>query len=323
MRTQWIEDIQTLRELEPHWLQLYERSAEASPFQHPGWLLPWWGHFGSGRLFSIALWDGTRLEGLFPAFLHPWDGRRQVTFLGNGVSDRLHVLAPSHNQDQAACAVLDGLQQRCEEWDIVRLECVPPGSPLGAGDEGNAVSSRGLPSSHEELDASLPHGLRRNLRRYGERLRVLGAVSFVRTAQKPEFSHAFDSFLNLHRARWQSEGERGMFAGVLEEFHREAAANLAGSGQARCLILSLDQKPIASIYGFIDKQRFWSYQSGYDPQFSPCSPGALILHFAMQCAIEEGCTSFDFLRGAEPYKQTWGATFATDRTVVLCHTAAR
>src|SRR5262245_35823017 len=104
MRAEIIEEAQGLRALEAEWAGLYERCGDVSPFQHPGWLLPWWEWFGSGRPFCIAFRESGRLEALAPMFLHSWRGRRQVTFLGNGVSDRLGLLAEPSAAGEAAAA---------------------------------------------------------------------------------------------------------------------------------------------------------------------------------------------------------------------------
>jgi CelD/BcsL family acetyltransferase involved in cellulose biosynthesis len=47
--------------------------------------------------------------------------------------------------------------------------------------------------------------------------------------------------------------------------------------------------------------------SGFDPAFSSISPGKLVIAAALERAIEEGATTFDFLGGREPYKYEWNA----------------
>jgi CelD/BcsL family acetyltransferase involved in cellulose biosynthesis len=47
------------------------------------------------------------------------------------------------------------------------------------------------------------------------------------------------------------------------------------------------------------------YQAGFDPEHSSISPGTLLVAGTIRRAIEEGKTTFDFLRGDEPYKRRW------------------
>src|SRR5688572_17001288 len=78
---------QELSEIEDDWSDLAIRCPHVTPFQHPGWVLPWYQHFGSGESFVLAVRDGGRLQALLPLFLHEWEGRRQLTMLGTGISD--------------------------------------------------------------------------------------------------------------------------------------------------------------------------------------------------------------------------------------------
>ena len=56
-----------------------------------------------------------------------------------------------------------------------------------------------------------------------------------------------------------------------------------------------------------DATTVYYYLSGYDPELDKLSPGTLIIAHAVECAVREGATTFDFLRGAEEYKTSWGA----------------
>src|SRR5437764_12558012 len=124
------ERISKLGPLLPEWQELWQRCPAATPFQSPAWLLPWWETFGSGELFSFAIRERDRLIALAPMFLHPWDGRRQVTFIGNGVSDRLDILAESGTADRACTLVLQCLAEHRDRWDVCDLQDLCAASPL-------------------------------------------------------------------------------------------------------------------------------------------------------------------------------------------------
>jgi CelD/BcsL family acetyltransferase involved in cellulose biosynthesis len=57
------------------------------------------------------------------------------------------------------------------------------------------------------------------------------------------------------------------------------------------------------------------YSTGYDQAWSRYGPGRRIMATAIQGAIDEGATEFDFLRGHEEYKQAWGAEVRYDRRI--------
>lgn len=240
-------------------------------------------------------------------FLHVWEGRRQVTFLGNGVSDQLGFLG-SEGED----LILDAVAACRGDWDLCDLQdlhsespllkiCVP--APLRAEIcPQYACSVVPLPTSVDEFREGLPHGLRRNLRRYRKQLDELGSVEFETGAD------SLDALFELHRARWALRDDRGMLDGpCMEGFHRRAAGNLLAAGMVRLHSLRLSGKIAAVVYALVHRRRAYSYLGGFDPALARFSPGALIMQYTMEQAILEGVTEFDFLRGEERYKADWGA----------------
>jgi CelD/BcsL family acetyltransferase involved in cellulose biosynthesis len=49
------------------------------------------------------------------------------------------------------------------------------------------------------------------------------------------------------------------------------------------------------------------YNAGSDPTALDLSPGVLLAAECVRFAAAEGKRKFDFLRGNEPYKYTWGS----------------
>src|SRR5919202_1233613 len=87
------------RGLRAEWCDLLRRCPWSTPFQHPGWLLPWFDRFGSGDLCVITIRDSGYLTGLLPLFVHEWENRRQVTIIGTGITDYLDILADPDTDD--------------------------------------------------------------------------------------------------------------------------------------------------------------------------------------------------------------------------------
>jgi CelD/BcsL family acetyltransferase involved in cellulose biosynthesis len=323
--------LEDLAALHPEWVHLYERCPSATPFQHPEWLLPWWRHFGSGVLFCLGARTGGRLTGLAPAFLHTWRGRRQITLLGTGLSDRLGFLADPDREADVVPRMIGEFERMSSCWDVCDWDELPPGCAVVKAAEARGTiapasmcTSIPLPPSMARLHETLPHGLQRSLRRYAEKLRVRGQVRFENHGSGAAFGQALSRFLELHSSRWAVAGERTVVDRAAQDFLRESLAGMARAGKARCLTLTIasaaaapSELAIAAICGFLDKGRFWSYQSGFDPEWSRFSPGSLILEFAIGEAIREGARVFDFLRGEEPYKFAWGARSSSNLRLTL------
>jgi CelD/BcsL family acetyltransferase involved in cellulose biosynthesis len=91
----------------------------------------------------------------------------------------------------------------------------------------------------------------------------------------------------------------------MEQFHRAAASELARRGIVRLHSMRLDGRIIAIVYAWIERGCAYSYLGGFDPALSRFSP------------VNEGARVFDFLRGEESYKATWGAIRETTFRLLL------
>jgi CelD/BcsL family acetyltransferase involved in cellulose biosynthesis len=85
------------------------------------------------------------------------------------------------------------------------------------------------------------------------------------------------------------------------------AGRFAVRGWLRQYVLRIGGAAAAVNYGFSLRGRSYYYIGGFDPQFEPSSPGALLLQHVLSEAIAEGVAEFDLLRGGELYKYRWGA----------------
>ena len=94
---------------------------------------------------------------------------------------------------------------------------------------------------------------------------------------------------------------------VVQRFHRHVARAMLDAGALRMYAMRSGERVVAVFYGFADATTVYYYLSGYDPDLEKLSPGTLIVAHAIECARRDGATAFDFLRGAEDYKYSWGA----------------
>jgi CelD/BcsL family acetyltransferase involved in cellulose biosynthesis len=73
----------------------------------------------------------------------------------------------------------------------------------------------------------------------------------------------------------------------------------------------------AALYCFACRGRGYYYAGGFNPELSRLSPGTVLTGYAIEDALLAGATTFDFLRGDEPYKYAWGATNRTNHRRLL------
>ncbi|HVL90550.1 MAG TPA: GNAT family N-acetyltransferase, partial [Actinomycetota bacterium] len=164
--------------------------------------------------------------------------------------------------------------------------------------------------SYDEYLASLTGKQRHEIRRKARRLADAAAVTF-RSSTAESLDADLDAFFALHRS---AAGPKGKFMHQdMEAYFRRLAHTMQRAGRLRLTILEMDAAPSAMLYGFSDGTRWELYNSAYDFGKRELAPGMVLVAETIRLAAEEGCETFDFLRGAEDYKYRFGAV---DRRVV-------
>src|SRR5438105_2012443 len=117
--------------LAPQWDDLWRRSPEATPFQSPHWLLPWWRAFGSDTPYVITSSSNDRLDALAPLYILRDDDSDESLgmLIGTGISDYLDVLG------EISAIAHEITSADCQLWDFQQLRPTSPllSTPLAAG----------------------------------------------------------------------------------------------------------------------------------------------------------------------------------------------
>jgi CelD/BcsL family acetyltransferase involved in cellulose biosynthesis len=309
-----IELIQTaigLESISAEWGEFVRAQAGSTPFHLPEWLLTWWRHFGSGALHVLVFRDSGRIRALLSCFLHEWEGRKQLTLVGAGITDYLDPLIEPGFEPEFVEGVrqyLDGMP----EWQAVEWTDLSPSHPLF--DMKGVLQKPGLPcaeipfaGSFEEFWSRRGKELRRNLRRYRDRAQQISPIQFeIHREGTPEL---IETLIRLHTKRWVSQGEPGMVeANQSAAFLKEVTERMSNAGVARFFALRFKGAVAALILAFPYKQKIFAYMSAFDPEFAALGLGRTLLYEALRSSYGE-YLAWNFLRGDEPYKAEWGAEF--------------
>jgi CelD/BcsL family acetyltransferase involved in cellulose biosynthesis len=313
-----IDDPTRFYEFQTEWERFVSRVTAATPFQRPEWLLMWWAHFGSGRPQVFVFRRDGETIGVVPCFLHDWNGRRQLTLIGSGITDYLDPLFDPR-WSTAIIEALGNYLTRRTEWDVCDWQDLSSGSPLrvlGVPREDTPCSRIRLTTSFDHFLAARPKDLRRNLRRSQQKARSLGELRF--DVSQTADAELVTALMDLHRERWQKTGECGMIeVNHAAEFLRAAAEALAISGILRIFTLRLDERVAAIIMAFRNTTTLFGYLSGFDPRFERLELGHELVAQALQHAYSQRYCWWDFLRGAEQYKFDWGAERIAKSRVII------
>ncbi|MGI9071670.1 MAG: GNAT family N-acetyltransferase [Bryobacteraceae bacterium] len=310
-----IDNFPRLIEIEPEWSSFARTIAGITPFQLPQWLLSWWMHFGNGQLHVLVFRENDAIVGLVPCFRHQWNGLRQMTLIGSGISDYLEpAIDPQHRP-----AILQHLRGHLKaemDWDICDWQDLSVDTPLrGLAPQGKfeLASTSDVPCSEirlagtfDEFQNARPKDLKRNLRRYRKKAEAMGSAQFeVVKEGQPELIKAL---IDLHDAKWQRRGEPGMIqANGSAEFLCDVARKFAHGDMLRFFSLRFRDQIAAIILAFPYGSTMFGYLSAFDPEHEALGLGRTLLLEAIRYCYQNGYRAWNFLRGDEPYKFWWGA----------------
>jgi CelD/BcsL family acetyltransferase involved in cellulose biosynthesis len=308
--------------LHDEWHALLPATVTNTVFSTPEWLSTWWQVFGKDRpLHLVAFRQSGELVGLAPLMRSVEDGHRCVCFIGGlDVSDYFDILVRQGQETDTFSAFLDHVDA-LSDWDVVDLHSVCAGSPTLtllpdlARARGYTVSIKQeevcpiipLPATWDEYVDSLSkkdrHELRRKLRRLATEAEGQWSWRTVRDAA--ELPGALTDFFELHAK--SGPGKAGFWDESRRAFFEINAAAMLAAGWLHLSFLELNGSRAATIYAYDYGDTMELYNSGYDPAHSYFSVGVLLVALGVQEAIAAGKRRFDFLRGSEPYKYTFGA----------------
>ncbi len=311
--------------LERDWAAL----AGEIPCRRWEWLEPWWRHYGRhmGELCVLVVRDEcNHIVGIAPWYVsRSLIHGRVIRFLGSGdvCSDYLSILTQPECEAAVVDAIADWLSgEGCNQWDLIEL--------IGATADDDAVEllatrmttrdhlvhqrpgescwRLALPESWDEYLKSLSKTRRERVRQLIRRNYDTGKARSMVVTDPAELPAAYELLIELHQKRRRSLGEPGCFADpAFTEFHREVIQNFASLSQVQLRYVLFEGRPAAIEYDLLGDRTVYYYQSGLEPELLDQRPGWLGTIQSLRDAIDQGYRTFDFMRGDEAYKASWGA----------------
>ena len=313
--------------LEPDWRALEALTPRNSLFLGWDWQRIWWSHYGQGRQLRILVARiGGQVVGIFPLYLETHRAfkvlrvrkLRPIGAGGDTAPDDLGILFDPAHEQAVARTFVDHILNHVSDWQLLDLVDLPADSALVAcltqkstqAPETiermpvNRIIYGDLPPDWERYRQGLSRDRRQALARYRRKFEQLPGASFRQVTQAGEVDEAFDCLAALHQLRWK--GRTQEFSFTSEQylgFHRGVMHALQTLGRLRLFALELEGNTIAMLYGFRWGPTFYHFQGGFDPAHAGLSPGQLLMAYAIEQAIGEGCKTFDTLKGEYGHKR--------------------
>ena len=307
-------------QLANEWDDLAVQGITNTPFQTLAYQESWWRnlHPENGTLYTIAArQDNNNLIGIASLYLNNgilhFNGCVEET-------DYLDLITRAEYAEAVWTAVFETISQPdFPEWHAAQLCNIPADSPsrtiLAQLAEKNNLACQEeiaevcpiipLPETFDayldQIDSKQRREIKRKLRR------AHGAdAKLVIVTPKDDLEQAVNDFLDLlqkstfEKRDWLTEGRRTFF--------HETAQTAMQAGTLQIMFMEVDGSKAATLFNFDYNGRIWVYNSGLDPEaFGQLSLGVVLSAKAIEWAIENGRSEFDFLRGNETYKYRYGA----------------
>jgi CelD/BcsL family acetyltransferase involved in cellulose biosynthesis len=331
-----VTDVAGAEGLRPAWTDLLTRVARDEIALSPDWLLDWWGVYGNlqGRELRLGLfYDAGRLVGLAPLLRRRYWYRgclpfRRLEFLASGerphegiYSNHLGVLAERGAEGEVARRLAVAIAAGAfGGWDEVVLPMMSGDGPMpgllatafrGAGLAAEMeVTARApyisLPATWDDYLRSLTPNGRRSIVRSQKALDAWadGTTRLHAITDAVDLDRGKEILVQLHHARWHSDGVSGVFRSPSYlRFHEAMMGRLAGLGALELLWLSVRGEPVAALYAMAWAGKVYAYQTGRRTDLpGHLRPGAVLLALAIRRAIERGRHEFDLLADEAAYK---------------------
>lgn len=295
------------------------RTCATTPYQTPGWLLPWietMGEFaGVAPLIVVARDASGRPAALLPLGVQRRGTLAVAGFLGGRDSNfNMGLFTPGHAWNRPA---LHDLLRRAAAASPRRIDLFAfRNQPHGWADARNpllALAHQPSPSfaykarlqrDPEAFSKSqLSRESRKKLRQKMNRLRAMGAVEVVDAATPALRGAVLDAFVAQRTSR---NAALGLGIDDLPALRRFLDRTVGAEGPISFRALRCGGRIVATLAGARRGDRFSGMLTSFtsDPDFARTSPGELLLAEVMRESCEAGLATFDLGIGEARYKDT-------------------
>jgi CelD/BcsL family acetyltransferase involved in cellulose biosynthesis len=311
------------------WTGLVRADPAGSFFHRPAYLKLYWEEFGRTPEDLLLAFARDAGEDVAVAAFER-DGGTLRFLGGTEVTDYLGPVGLPGTHEAVAGELWDALLGR-DDWRhadlrglaqdnawLVALRAAAEARGLAVledDDPNGAAPFLRLPDTWEAYLAGLPAKLRHEIRRKAKKLEAEAGPYRVVTADEASLETMLDRFVELHR---QSEGPKGVFmVPGMEIFFRRLGEAFCGEGVFRLTFLEIGGELAAGTIGFVADGTYALYNSAFDRAWGSLAPGMVLVAEDVRLAIEEGCATFDLLKGDYDYKYRFGATRRRVRRLVV------
>lgn len=344
MHIDLIETFDDFERIEDNWNAVYDADPDAQLFLSWKWLAGWLRQIAGPWLILAAREsddDGAPYVAFWPlrTYFKSAEGkfRNELNMAGNFSADYTGILCASRFEGQAIPAFARQLKRM--NWARVNLDNIRlsgtryrllmahfPKAKFQHdevnrinkvdGIDNNVCPFASLPADWDAYLAGLSANTRQKIRRL---LKLVDAPGEFRITEAT--AETIDRDLNTLLQLWETKW-RPRKGGLVDKLVRSNRAMLTTSFRSGLLFLPTlwqNDRPLAALATLIDRRKrsFLFYMTGRDESHDGPPAGVILHAYSIRRAIADGFAEYDFLRGNEPYKYSFGVKERRIRSVTI------
>lgn len=340
LKTEILDSLESIAKISAEWDNLARLDPADGFFRSAAWYLSWIKNVRpDAKPALVVVRDSAGIIGIAPFCRMRHNPFLRALSLGGEdivCGEYLDILAVPSARDAVAEAVWKAVYDLRAQWDLLVLaathahgdlcrktqDWASTGGLLMRAEAERICPFISLPKSSDDYFASLSRKRRKNFARSKRIFQEHGVTIRVCTEQH-EIEPAIDVLIRLHQLRWKLQHQSGTLGRPgFRTFLLDLSHNRAMKECFRVYVMEQQGTPIAAMLNFHYGQSALQFQNGFDPacELAPHSPGSLLILHAIERAIEEGLTCYDFLRGPENYKFQFANGVRNTTTLLLART---
>jgi len=318
-----IDSLERWADIAKCWADLLAQSRSNTLFLTWEWLFTWAECFleSDCQLFILAVYKQSELTGVAPWCIRhsrKWGiPVRSIEFLGTpeAGSDYLDVFARPRKEREVAQAIHSFLfKEVSSRWDRLILHDIPSDSLFlmhflnQIEAEGKTVELQpgsfcpimNLPNTREQFLSQLSPHRRRQYLRDIRGLEKEGGFNY-RRFQSNDITDSLKTLCALYVQRWKTSGD-------LARFLERLVSRYHGTGWFEIGLLEIKGTCVAATFQLRYANTLSQYIQATDRLFKTSvhvSIGNALVGLSLENAIEDGFSTYDFLKGTEEYKFLW------------------
>lgn len=332
MQIDLIDDEETLNKLQANWDAVYDADPDANLFMSWSWMAKWLPWVDLPWVVLAARPEGAAdYAAFFPLRVKTKERKseglyNEINMGGNHYADYTGIICHPDFEAQAVPAMAREIKRL--NWTHFRLEGLRiserrsslllqefPADSFDISEESQVDDDKidlsicpfaRLPGDWDSyLNKSLSANSRQKLRRLLRQMDADPRLRITHTAAET-LDRDIDILLKLWSDRWaERKGDR--MPGILKN-NRIMLRHSFEAGRLFMPVLWLEERPLGALAIYVDekKKSYLFFMAGRDQSFEGPSSGLLLHAHSIRHAIANGFTTYDFLRGNEPYKYSFG-----------------